>query len=378
MSIKKANLSGIVSRAEQEAWLAEPHPKLTSTRRHYERGDRHRYRRAFEAFRDNAHWPALRRILRLYVSNAIIEPFATEAEYWSVIVKPTYLRFNLFGQETFSLARTENASLSCWIHAKSSLLAPLKHKNLELFRSISLIFDSVGADTQYEPGGVDQICLHGMDLSDDEAFELLESADLLAAVKAFNLELMRKGRDHLKSFHCFDIIDDVMEGLYGSELEQAAPRRLNVEELHRRGNLEFAERILKLPSRTRIRRETIERIGQEIFREQQFRYWSGKCPVTGIDEPKLLRASHIKSWASCESSAERIYVYNGLLLAAHLDAAFDAGLISFSDDGRILRGRALSDANFAALGVPPQARLDLAPDHRGFLAWHRRRHGFAE
>jgi putative restriction endonuclease len=52
-------------------------------------------------------------------------------------------------------------------------------------------------------------------------------------------------------------------------------------------------------------------------------YWNGRCPLTGIDQPELLRASHIKAWAACESDRERLDVHNGLLLAAHLDAAFD-------------------------------------------------------
>ena len=65
-------------------------------------------------------------------------------------------------------------------------------------------------------------------------------------------------------------------------------------------------------------------------------YWGGRCAITEVTEPRLLRASHIKPWAKCETDAERLDVYNGLLLAAHLDAAFDAGLISFTDEGAIL------------------------------------------
>ncbi|HXY57295.1 MAG TPA: HNH endonuclease signature motif containing protein [Methylocystis sp.] len=130
--------------------------------------------------------------------------------------------------------------------------------------------------------------------------------------------------------------------------------------------------------RYRGRKDFVAFSGQNVFRRQQLLYWCGKRPLTGIDEPRLLRASHIKAWASCESNAERIQIYNGVLLAAHLDTAFDAGLISFADDGRMLRGLTLSDANFAALGVPPQARLELTPGHRAYLSWRRRRHGFPE
>ena len=63
------------------------------------------------------------------------------------------------------------------------------------------------------------------------------------------------------------------------------------------------------------------------------KYWCGHCPLSGIDEPKLLRASHIKSWAE-STDKERLSPYNGVLLSANLDAAFDSGLISFSNDGQ--------------------------------------------
>ena len=62
-------------------------------------------------------------------------------------------------------------------------------------------------------------------------------------------------------------------------------------------------------------------------------FWGGRCPLTGITHPRLLRASHMKPWSACTDAAERLNVHNGLLLAAHLDAAFDAGLITF---GRLL------------------------------------------
>jgi putative restriction endonuclease len=58
-------------------------------------------------------------------------------------------------------------------------------------------------------------------------------------------------------------------------------------------------------------------------------YWGGRCPITGLEQPELLRASHIKPWADCATDAERLDVFNGLLLGAHIDAAFDSALISF-------------------------------------------------
>jgi putative restriction endonuclease len=45
--------------------------------------------------------------------------------------------------------------------------------------------------------------------------------------------------------------------------------------------------------------------------------------------------------AECDD-AQRLDVHNGLLLSALWDAAFDAGLISFADDGTVLASPELS------------------------------------
>jgi len=65
----------------------------------------------------------------------------------------------------------------------------------------------------------------------------------------------------------------------------------------------------------------------------------------------LLRASHIKPWAACEADAERLDVFNGLLLAPHLDAAFDAGFFTIADDGTALVSEALPATDRALVGL---------------------------
>jgi putative restriction endonuclease len=47
----------------------------------------------------------------------------------------------------------------------------------------------------------------------------------------------------------------------------------------------------------------------------------------------LLRDSHTVAWAEC---GDMLDVHIGLLLSALWDAAFDAGLVSFADDGTAL------------------------------------------
>lgn len=119
----------------------------------------------------------------------------------------------------------------------------------------------------------------------------------------------------------------------------------------------YRERLEERSGSTEVERLHKERIGQDVFREALLFFWDGTCAVTGVRHPRLLRASHIVPWAECETDAERLNVHNGLLLAAHLDAAFDAHLITFDADGQIRFGPQLSDDDIAALGLRPEMRL---------------------
>jgi putative restriction endonuclease len=134
----------------------------------------------------------------------------------------------------------------------------------------------------------------------------------------------------------------------------------------------FETETQNLPRATEAERMVIQRVGQNVFRDALMIYWGGRCAVTGVAEPRLLRASHIKPWATCETDAERLNVYNGLLLAAHLDAAFDAGLISFSDDGDILFAGRFQLQDREALRLSDGLKLlRVAPAHLPWLRWHR-------
>ena len=133
------------------------------------------------------------------------------------------------------------------------------------------------------------------------------------------------------------------------------------------------ERLLKEEhSTTEVERLRKERIGQNVFRSALMDYWEKSCAVTGVQHPTLLRASHIIPWATCESDEERLNVHNGLLLVATLDAAFDAGLITFEDDGRILISNTLTESDQASAGIGPHLKLARMNDEvRKRLAWHR-------
>lgn len=117
------------------------------------------------------------------------------------------------------------------------------------------------------------------------------------------------------------------------------------------------------------------RKGQDRFRDALMDYWEGRCPLTGITERALLRASHIVAWADCETDFQRLDANNGILLAAHYDAAFDCGLISFGPDGRILFANGLSEQVVALLATDNTV-TPLSDGHRRHLVCHRKKYGF--
>lgn len=134
---------------------------------------------------------------------------------------------------------------------------------------------------------------------------------------------------------------------------------------------EFEAKVKHLPKSTEIERLVVQRIGQDIFRAGLMDYWQGRCPLTGITDTALLRASHIVPWKDCTSDAERLDVHNGLLLSALWDAAFDRGLVTFDDEGHPQFSPSLSGEARAELRW--QTTIPLTDKHRRRLTWHRAR-----
>lgn len=158
------------------------------------------------------------------------------------------------------------------------------------------------------------------------------------------------------------------------KVESPPSSSVDVEGLGIRDN-ELADDLLAEAARSDVssttRKSLIEaRVGQGRFRADLIKAWSGKCAITGCSVLAMLRASHVKPWRSCQDS-ERLHAANGLLLTANLDALFDAGLISFSDDGEMLISDELSGESVADLGLPRPLRNRLSGQQKGYMAFHR-------
>jgi putative restriction endonuclease len=109
------------------------------------------------------------------------------------------------------------------------------------------------------------------------------------------------------------------------------------------------------------------------------------CRLTGITNPALLIASHIKPWRLCESAQERLDGMNGLLLTPDADHLFDRGFISFRDDGEVIKSPRVDPEDLQRLGLGHLAwepfgvseapaiwrTSEFTGQQRGYLAHHR-------
>lgn len=97
------------------------------------------------------------------------------------------------------------------------------------------------------------------------------------------------------------------------------------------------------------------RQGQGFFRDMILTSYQGRCALTGIEDPRLLTASHIVGWA--EDRTQRMNPCNGLCLNALHDRAFDRHLITFDSGNRML----------IAPDLPREARSRLTAGMSGEL-----------
>lgn len=120
------------------------------------------------------------------------------------------------------------------------------------------------------------------------------------------------------------------------------------------------------------------RLGQSFFRRAVLANFEEACCITGIAEPRLLVASHIKPWGV--DTENRHNPANGFLLSATFDKAFDRGLITIGTDHRVRVARQLREhasdrtrdhfSHFDGSEIRRGVRFDANPE---FLEWHNKR-----
>lgn len=112
------------------------------------------------------------------------------------------------------------------------------------------------------------------------------------------------------------------------------------------------------------------RRGQGVFRANVL-LREEACRVTGVDEPRHLKASHIKPWRHA-TDAERLDGANGLLLSPHIDHLFDEGYITFSSDQQLVIVPEVRDKLLDAWGIDAGVRVgEFTREQSAYLDYHR-------
>lgn len=116
---------------------------------------------------------------------------------------------------------------------------------------------------------------------------------------------------------------------------------------------------------------TAIRIGQSQFRKKLITSLR-KCPITGINDIRILTASHIKPWTQA-TNRERLDTNNGFLFSPTFDRLFDRGIISFSNNKSLLVSETFSRKNLERLNLKNnQIITDLPINGReDYLEYHR-------
>jgi len=111
------------------------------------------------------------------------------------------------------------------------------------------------------------------------------------------------------------------------------------------------------------------RVNQGRFRKILLRHWGSTCCVSGLNDERLLIASHILPW-SMSTANQKGDPFNGLLLSVTWDALFDKGLISFDNDGKAILDK-LSSEVVDCLGLDTSHFMinpeKLTSEHKQYL-----------
>lgn len=125
------------------------------------------------------------------------------------------------------------------------------------------------------------------------------------------------------------------------------------------------------PAHTETNRSILVRTAQGKYRKDALALWGNRCAVTGVAEPKVLIASHIKPWRESKDE-ERVDARNSLILSPTYDKLFDLGFITFKpNNGKIILSSAISPGNWDKLKIDDSRELKMIPQGtERFLDYH--------
>jgi len=113
------------------------------------------------------------------------------------------------------------------------------------------------------------------------------------------------------------------------------------------------------------------RVGQGRFRADVL-VVEPRCRITGVEDQRLLIASHIRPWHRCPKNEQRLDPFNGLMLTPTFDRMFDRGLLTFEDNGDVHVSPTVSTNVVHRIGLDTHRNAGpFTSDQQRYLAYHR-------
>ncbi|GHA50608.1 restriction endonuclease [Photobacterium aphoticum] len=170
----------------------------------------------------------------------------------------------------------------------------------------------------------------------------------------------------VRNMEIFKLRDSKGKGMYSAALSHYQQFLADLSKIDINADI---QQVMRDKTLTETEKEILikTRVGQGQFRANLVDMWGG-CAVTGYRNRQMLLASHIKPWRDA-TNEERLDRYNGLLLLANLDKAFDLGFISFNDSGKVLISKYLEHPE--VLGINDNMSFHVMREHKKYLAYHR-------
>lgn len=275
--------------------------------------------------------------------------------------------YSFFGNEDFSakcfllksdLISYMNALHSEYLHPSqpyrdADIMPELWHKRLATIQALPEVIEfTVHSQNQIDGN-------RGYVKSKDYGYQLIREISL-PLVSYISVMQLTDSSDstiyYWKLFADFDAISDKKDSLvytYGKKNKKVEPQH-HPKESSRQIEIRQA------------------RQGQGLYREKLLSECPF-CPITMINDERLLIASHIKPWAIA-TDKEKIDPKNGFILSPLYDKLFDRGFMTFTEDRKIILSNWISPANKKRLGIANGQFIQMLPldeERQVYMQFHR-------
>ncbi|HXT06619.1 MAG TPA: HNH endonuclease signature motif containing protein [Roseiarcus sp.] len=353
-------LDGLISLKDQSAWRESPRRDGTEGLRPFPHLADDQYDNRLRRLLRLPEWPQFQRFLRFYLENGILQPLDTQPAtgrvgWWRIYFdedrpkrsgfEDSWVRATIYTQCVFCIdfRRDPQGDVRAW----GEFWLDKTTMDDALLSGVTLASTvEVGAKTGLKDLGLPltKLALHGV--GEDDFAELCDSDWLLRAVRGRTLHLMRRGMLAGKQLHIPKLVDAVFAQVASPKSSLQDPAELE---------LETEKEILSW-----------RRVNGRRFSEPVLQRAGGRCQISDVATPELIQACHIKPFAQA-SDAERIDPDNGLSLAVHIHAAFDAHLIGIEPDGAVVYSEVLTVEERTRMNLPTSCQVNVRPRQRKYL-----------